>query len=101
MALAPIPAQPEKPQEKLARALRLLAEAFEELAAPAQQGSPNGGDVMLTVGEAAKRLHASYWFVRGEIKRGSLPAVRLGRRYWRVRAEDLEAYVRRRSGRLR
>jgi excisionase family DNA binding protein len=47
---------------------------------------------LLTAGEVADRLRVSTMTIYRLIRRGELPAVRVGRNY-RVRASDLEAYL--------
>ena len=47
---------------------------------------------LLTAGEVADQLRVSTMTVYRLIRRGELPAVRVGRNY-RVRNEDLEAYL--------
>lgn len=47
---------------------------------------------LLTAAEVAEDLRVSTMTVYRLIRRGELPAVRVGRNY-RVRAEDLEAYL--------
>ncbi len=47
----------------------------------------------LTPAEAAERLHVSVWTVRRWVRRGSLPAARLGTApsaLMRIRAEDVD-----------
>ncbi len=53
-------------------------------------------DALLTTREAAEMLRVSPKTVWAWIRRGLLPAVRVGR-LWRVRASDLEAFVERRG----
>ena len=43
--------------------------------------------------QAAKQIEVSKRFLEREIELGRLPVVRLGRRCVRVRAEDLDAYL--------
>jgi excisionase family DNA binding protein len=47
---------------------------------------------LLTAGEVAAQLRVSTMTVYRLIRRGELPAVRVGRNY-RVRAEELERYL--------
>jgi excisionase family DNA binding protein len=47
---------------------------------------------LLTAGEVAEQLRVSTMTVYRLIRRGELPAVRVGRNY-RVRSEDLEQYL--------
>ena len=47
---------------------------------------------LLTAGEVAEQLRVSTMTVYRLIRRGELPAVRVGRNY-RVRSEDLEEYL--------
>jgi excisionase family DNA binding protein len=49
-------------------------------------------NVLLTAGEVSDRLRVSTMTVYRLIRRGELPAVRVGRNY-RVREADLEAYL--------
>jgi excisionase family DNA binding protein len=49
-------------------------------------------DTLLTAAEVADRLRVSTMTIYRLIRRGELPAVRVGRNY-RVRARDLEAYL--------
>ncbi len=54
-------------------------------------------DPLLTVGEAARRLHISRSFVYELVHRGLLPIVRIGRAL-RFRPEDVEALIGEREG---
>jgi len=45
---------------------------------------------LLTVHEVAARLKRSPQTVRRWIRRGTLPATKIGRKEWRIRADDLE-----------
>lgn len=47
---------------------------------------------LLTAAEVADQLRVSTMTIYRLIRRGELPAVRVGRNY-RVRAEDIEAYL--------
>jgi excisionase family DNA binding protein len=47
---------------------------------------------LLTAAEVADQLRVSTMTIYRLIRRGELPAVRIGRNY-RVRAEDLDAYL--------
>jgi excisionase family DNA binding protein len=47
---------------------------------------------LLTAGEVAEQLRVSTMTVYRLIRRGELPAVRVGRNY-RVRVEDLDGYL--------
>jgi excisionase family DNA binding protein len=60
-------------------------------AARARYG-PDMSTVLLTAGEVADRLRVSTMTVYRLIRRGELPAVRVGRNY-RVRESDLDAYL--------
>jgi excisionase family DNA binding protein len=54
---------------------------------------------LLTTQEAAARLGLSRRTVQLMIKAGEIPAFRAGLRAWRIRAEDLEAYIKQHSNR--
>jgi len=45
---------------------------------------------LLTVDEVAARLRLNPQTVRRWIRRGTLPATKIGRKEWRIRADDLE-----------
>lgn len=49
-------------------------------------------DHLLTAGEVAERLRVSTMTIYRLIRRGELPAVRVGRNY-RVRTRDLDAFL--------
>jgi len=51
-------------------------------------------DNLLTIREVAKYLHVVQLTVYRMIKRGDLPAVKVGR-VWRIRRQDLEDYLKR------
>jgi len=63
-----------------------------EQAAVKASGGSGGGAGLLTVMEAAHELRLGYAATLAAIKRGQLPAVRLGKAY-RLRAEDVRAVV--------
>jgi excisionase family DNA binding protein len=48
------------------------------------------GTELLTVSEVAARLKLNPQTVRRWIRRGTLPATKIGRKEWRIRADDLE-----------
>jgi excisionase family DNA binding protein len=50
---------------------------------------------LLSVAETSKRLGVSQWFIRELVRRGELPAVRLGDRVL-VRPPDLRAFIEKR-----
>lgn len=57
-----------------------------------------GGDCMntlLTIDEAAKRIHMSHGWIKKAIRTGELDVVRFGKRCVRIREQELEVYVRR------
>ena len=45
---------------------------------------------LLTVDEVAARLRLNPQTVRRWIRRGTLPATKIGRKEWRIKADDLE-----------
>ena len=48
----------------------------------------------LTVGDVAKRLDVTDETVRGLLRRGELPGMQISKRSgWRVRAEDVDAFI--------
>ena len=47
---------------------------------------------LLTPEQVAKRLQVTEWTVYGWLRRGKLPALKLGR-LWRIRPEDLETFL--------
>ena len=51
-------------------------------------------DTLLTIRQVAKYLHVVQLTVYRMIKRGDLKAIKVGR-VWRVRWEDLQAYLNR------
>jgi len=51
-------------------------------------------DSLLTIREVAKYLHVVQLTVYRMIKRGELPAVKVGR-VWRIRRQDVENYLNR------
>jgi excisionase family DNA binding protein len=57
-------------------------------------------DVMLTIKEVAQYLHVVPLTVYRMIDRGDLPAVKVGR-VWRIRQQDLQAYLDRSTSRPR
>jgi excisionase family DNA binding protein len=61
--------------------------------------SEGEGEKLLTTAEVAARLGLSQRHVQELIKEGTIPAFRAGVRNWRVRVEDLEAYIQRQSNR--
>lgn len=54
--------------------------------------SPLGGDRLLTVAEVAAHMRVSNMTVYRLIKRGELPAIRVGKNY-RLRGRDVAAYL--------
>ena len=48
---------------------------------------------MLTPEQVAERLAVTPNTVRGWLRKGMLKGVKLGKKVWRVREEDLEAYI--------
>lgn len=59
--------------------------------------TPHAGDRdddrLLEVAQVAKRLHLSHDTVRGFIRAGFLPALRLPNGYYRVRERDLAGFL--------
>jgi excisionase family DNA binding protein len=55
-----------------------------------------GGPRLLEVSHVAHRLSVSEEFVRRLIRSGQLPAILVGKR-WRIKPEDLQAYLDRRQ----
>ncbi len=55
-------------------------------------GAEHTASQLLTVAEVAAELRVSYQGCLGMIRRGTVPAVRLGKAY-RVRQQDLDALV--------
>lgn len=54
--------------------------------------SEPGQEHLLSVGEVAKYLGVSPWWVYQAVGRGLLPAMKFGRRVVRIRLHDLEAF---------
>lgn len=50
-------------------------------------------DRLLTVEEAAKVLQVSPYMVREWARDRKIPAIRLGKRYWRFRRSSLNAWI--------
>lgn len=48
---------------------------------------------LLTVDEVAEILKLTPYTIRQFLKAGTLPGVKIGARQWRVRKDDLDAYV--------
>jgi excisionase family DNA binding protein len=57
--------------------------------------APGGADNLITLAEAARRLHVSVRTVRRLIAYGYLPGYRVGPRVLRVHEDDVAAAVRR------
>ena len=55
---------------------------------------------LLTPEQVAERLQVTERTVYGWLRRGRLPALKLGR-LWRIRPEDLEAFLERARAKLR
>lgn len=51
------------------------------------------GDLVYTIPETARLLKVSEMTVLRLIKRGQLPAVKVGRKYTRIMGEDLRAFL--------
>lgn len=108
----PVTATPRSGEQILGRLVALAAELAREAAALAAEfeardqarlASEERGP-LLTRREAAAWLGVSEDLVDALVRRGELPAVRVGRRAIRIRASDLDAYVERQqrpSGRPR
>jgi len=58
------------------------------------QNSNLSPGVLLTLDEACAILRVSRWHLYTMVRGGIVPAVRVGRRAWRVRKDDLEKIVR-------
>lgn len=61
---------------------------------PALAGGANGQMPLLSTRAVAKILGVEVRFVRGALRRGELKGLRLGKRKWRVRQQDLSEYIR-------
>lgn len=59
---------------------------------PGPEG-PSPPDEVYEVFTVAHKLKVSQEFVYREIRAGKLPAIRLGRRQWRIARADLTAYL--------
>lgn len=57
------------------------------------------GDELLTIEEAANILKVSKVQIYRLWKKGELPVVRMGRRYTRIRRQDIDAFVERHTDR--
>ncbi len=91
--------EPSAALQKAADAFRALGEALDVLAAgmiERADAPPAGPDPLMTVEEAARELKRSPAFVRGQVRRGALRALKDGHGY-RLRRSALAAYERRRT----
>jgi len=52
-----------------------------------------GPSLLVTTEEAGSMLALTPAAVREQIRRGQIPAVRLGRRSWRIVRKDIETFV--------
>lgn len=85
----------------LRQALDSIRKLTELLEAQVEQAERSQPDALLTQAEVAERMRVSRTFVSEEIRSGRLPAQRYGKRCWRVRVRDLDAYDRARSQKRR
>jgi excisionase family DNA binding protein len=87
-------AAPDLVQEVFAQAQRALLPQLAEMEAKLERLSAPSSELYLKVSQVAERTGKCHRTVRGWIRDGHLKACRWGKsREWRVRASDLEAFL--------